>query len=173
MAQGRKTTGASSGGRKKTKSTKTRRREKMKKEDEAKQDIERTFAEEEEKLEKEEETSLISESGKVGADSGTQSEVSYQASGEEQEKTEEGLLALILQVSAPVQNMIKPIKDKVSANIKIAKNMYAMFQGMKQMYGGDTKKTLSVIFGFAKQEAKRRLEEKKNKIMEKVKEKFK
>ncbi len=176
MAQGKKTKGVSSGSRRRKQVAKSRKKQ-MQRGDEAKQDIERAFAEEErkqeeEKLREKEGASVISTSEEIGVQS-TQSSTSYQTSGGEQEKADEGLIGLILQVSAPVQNMIKPIKEKVSTNIQMAKNMYAMFQGMKQMYGGDTKKTLSVIFGFAKQEVKRRLEEKKNKIKEKVKEKFK
>lgn len=172
MAQGKKTKGSSSGSRKRKQVAKSRKKQ-MQRGDEAKQDIEKAFAEEEEKLREREEASVISAPSEEMGIQSTQFSTSHQTSGGEQEKADEGLLGLILQVSAPVQNMIKPIKDKVSANIQMAKNMYAMFQGMKQMYGGDTKKTLSVIFGFAKQEVKRRLEEKKNKIKEKVKEKFK
>lgn len=52
----------------------------------------------------------------------------------------------------------------------MAKNMYSLFQGMKQAYGGDTKKVLQVAFGFAKEEIKRRAKEKTNELKEKANE---
>jgi hypothetical protein len=48
--------------------------------------------------------------------------------------------------------------------------MYSLFQGMKQAYGGDTKKVLQVAFGFAKEEIKRRAKEKVSELKGKANE---
>jgi hypothetical protein len=67
-------------------------------------------------------------------------------------------------------SIIQTAKDKINSQIQIAKNMYSLFQGMKQAYGGDTKKVLQVAFGFAKEEIKRRAKEKANELKEKANE---
>ncbi len=59
-------------------------------------------------------------------------------------------------------------KSRIQAQIQMVKSMYSLFQGMKQSYGGDTKKVLSVIFSFAKEEAKRRINETKSKLRKKI-----
>jgi hypothetical protein len=65
-------------------------------------------------------------------------------------------------------NEFNKIKEKINSQVQIVKNLYSLFQGMKQMYGGDTKKVIQVIAGFAKEEAKRRINEAKNKVKEKI-----
>jgi len=67
-------------------------------------------------------------------------------------------------------SIIQTAKDKINSQIQMAKNMYSLFQGMKQAYGGDTKKVLQVAFGFAKEEIKRRAKEKTNELKEKANE---
>jgi len=67
-------------------------------------------------------------------------------------------------------SIIQTAKDKINSQIQIAKNMYSLFQGMKQAYGGDTKKVLQVAFGFAKEEIKRRAKEKANELKGKANE---
>jgi hypothetical protein len=67
-------------------------------------------------------------------------------------------------------SIIQTAKDRINSQIQIAKNMYSLFQGMKQAYGGDTKKVLQVAFGFAKEEIKRRAKEKANELKEKANE---
>jgi hypothetical protein len=67
-------------------------------------------------------------------------------------------------------SIIQKTKDRINSQIQIAKNMYSLFQGMKQAYGGDTKKVLQVAFGFAKEEIKRRAKEKANELKEKANE---
>jgi hypothetical protein len=67
-------------------------------------------------------------------------------------------------------SIIQKAKDRINSQIQIAKNMYSLFQGMKQAYGGDTKKVLQVAFGFAKEEIKRRAKEKANELKEKANE---
>ncbi|MCS7212864.1 MAG: hypothetical protein NZ927_01360 [Candidatus Calescibacterium sp.] len=67
-----------------------------------------------------------------------------------------------------ISQKIKDVTNKVNAQITMAKNMYMLFQGMKQSYGGDTKKALSVLFGFAKEEGKRRIDNLKSKIKKKI-----
>jgi hypothetical protein len=69
-----------------------------------------------------------------------------------------------------LSSIIQKTKDRINSQIQIAKNMYSLFQGMKQAYGGDTKKVLQVAFGFAKEEIKRRAKEKANEIKEKANE---
>ncbi|GBD03510.1 hypothetical protein HRbin19_00801 [bacterium HR19] len=65
-------------------------------------------------------------------------------------------------------NEFNKIKEKISSRVQVAKNLYSLFQGMRQMYGGDTRKVIQVIAGFAKEEAKRRINEAKNKVKEKI-----
>ncbi len=68
-----------------------------------------------------------------------------------------------------VKNIISKIQNTVGSRVEMAKNMYSLFQGMKNMYGGDTKKVLSVMLNFAKEETKRRINEQKEKIKKKIK----
>ncbi len=67
-------------------------------------------------------------------------------------------------------SILQTAKDRINSQIQMAKNMYSLFQGMKQAYGGDTKKVLQVAFGFAKEEIKRRAKEKTNELKEKANE---
>ncbi len=67
-------------------------------------------------------------------------------------------------------DIIQKAKDRINSQIQIAKNMYSLFQGMKQAYGGDTKKVLQVAFGFAKEEIKRRAKEKVSELKGKANE---
>lgn len=138
--------------------------------EQAKIDIEKTFAEEEKEAKKEATFSQLSETPQ-SASGVTSSEVGG-ISYESKEQSSGGIFNSILQLTGPIQEKIKPLKERFDANIQMAKNMYSMFQGMRQMYGGDTKKTLGVIFGFAKEEMKRRVGEFRNRIKEKVKEKL-
>jgi len=88
-----------------------------------------------------------------------------------QQESEYGknLLSSIIQ-KAKEMDIIQKTKDRINSQIQIAKNMYSLFQGMKQAYGGDTKKVLQVAFGFAKEEIKRRAKEKANELKEKANE---
>jgi hypothetical protein len=88
-----------------------------------------------------------------------------------QQESEYGknLLTSIIQ-KAKEMDIIQKTKDRINSRIQIAKNMYSLFQGMKQAYGGDTKKVLQVAFGFAKEEIKRRAKEKANELKEKANE---
>lgn len=70
--------------------------------------------------------------------------------------------------SSFVSQKISEIKNKINSQINMAKNMYMLFQGMKQSYGGDTKKVISVMLGFAREEGKRRLNNLKDKIRKKI-----
>jgi hypothetical protein len=88
-----------------------------------------------------------------------------------QQESEYGknLLSSIIQ-KAKEMDIIQKAKDRINSQIQIAKNMYSLFQGMKQAYGGDTKKVLQVAFGFAKEEIKRRAKEKVSKLKGKANE---
>jgi hypothetical protein len=88
-----------------------------------------------------------------------------------QQESEYGknLLSSIIQ-KAKEMDIIQKAKDRINSQIQIAKNMYSLFQGMKQAYGGDTKKVLQVVFGFAKEEIKRRAKEKVSEIKGKANE---
>lgn len=67
-----------------------------------------------------------------------------------------------------ISQKISDIKNKINYQVNMAKNMYMLFQGMKQSYGGDTKKVIAVILGFAKEEGKRRFNNLKDKIRKKI-----
>lgn len=70
--------------------------------------------------------------------------------------------------SSFVSQKISDIKNKINYQLNMAKNMYMLFQGMKQSYGGDTKKVIAVMLGFAKEEGKRRINNLKDKIRKKI-----
>jgi hypothetical protein len=88
-----------------------------------------------------------------------------------QQESEYGknLLSSIIQ-KAKEMDIIQKAKDRINSQIQIAKNMYSLFQGMKQAYGGDTKKVLQVAFSFAKEEIKRRAKEKVSELKGKANE---
>lgn len=70
--------------------------------------------------------------------------------------------------SSFLSQKIKEISNRINTQIMMIKGAYMMFQGLRQSYGGDTKKALSVVFGFVKDEGKRRINELKEKIRKKI-----
>lgn len=74
----------------------------------------------------------------------------------------------IVSISSLISQRVKEIREKIGIPINMVKNLYSLFQAMKQSYGGDTKKVILAVLSFIREEGKRRANEFKSRVKKKI-----